>query len=64
MKSPKVAAIGVDEIQWQKGYKYPTLVYQIDSVQKRLLWLGEARKESTLQAFFDWFGMVANDLSS
>jgi len=53
----KVTAIGVDEIQWQKGHKYLTLVYQIDSARKRLLWLGEARKESTLQAFFDWFGV-------
>ena len=52
----QVTAIGVDEIQWQKGHKYLTLVYQIDACHKRLLWLGEARKESTLQAFFDWFG--------
>ena len=51
-----VKAIGVDEIQWQKGHKYLTLVYQIDDFHKRLLWLGEARKESTLQSFFDWFG--------
>ena len=51
-----VKAIGVDEIQWQKGHKYLTLVYQIDDFHKRLLWLGETRKESTLQSFFDWFG--------
>jgi len=25
-----IAAIGVDEIQWQRGHKYLTLVYQID----------------------------------
>lgn len=51
-----VSAIGVDEIQWRKGHKYLTLVYQIDAGSKRLLWLGKERKESTLQAFFDWFG--------
>ena len=27
----KVEAIGVDEIQWQKGHHYLTLVYQIDA---------------------------------
>ena len=52
----QVTAIGVDEIQWQKGHKYLTLVYQIDQNQKRLLWLGKERKESTLQGFFDEFG--------
>lgn len=52
----QVIAIGVDEIQWQKGHKYLTLVYQIDSACKRLLWVGQERKESTLQGFFDWFG--------
>jgi transposase len=51
-----VEAIGVDEIQWQKGHKYLTLVYQIDAHRRRLLWIGEERKESTLQAFFDSFG--------
>lgn len=51
-----VEAIGVDEIQWQKGHKYLTLVYQIDACQKRLLWIGQERKESTLQTFFDDFG--------
>jgi transposase len=25
-----ITAIGVDEVQWQKGHKYLTLVYQID----------------------------------
>lgn len=51
-----IEAIGVDEIQWQSGHKYLTLVYQIDSGAKRLLWMGEERKEATLQGFFDWFG--------
>jgi transposase len=52
-----IEAIGVDEIQWRRGHKYLTLVYQIDSDCKRLLWIGEERKEATLNRFFDWFGI-------
>lgn len=51
-----VQAIGVDEIQWRKGHKYLTLVYQIDQGCKRLLWLGQERREDTLESFFTWFG--------
>lgn len=50
-----IMAIGVDEIAWQKGHKYLTLVYQIDASCKRLLWVGENRSEETLKAFFRWF---------
>jgi transposase len=49
-------AIGVDEIAWKKGHKYLTLVYQIDSHCKRLLWIGKERKIKTLLRFFRWFG--------
>lgn len=49
-----IASIGVDEIQWQRGHKYLTLVYQIDDRCKRLLWIGEDRKEATIRSFFDW----------
>ncbi len=51
-----VWAIGIDEIAWQKGHKYMTLVYQIDTHCKRLLWIGKARKVKTLLGFFRWFG--------
>ena len=51
-----VEALGVDEIQWQRGHKYLTLVYQIDSGCKRLLWIGQERTEKTLGQFFDLFG--------
>ncbi len=51
-----VQAIGIDEIAWQRGHRYLTLVYQIDSHCKRLLWVGQARKVKTLLAFFRWFG--------
>jgi len=33
-----IEAIGVDEIQWQRGHRYLTLVYQIEDGMKRLLW--------------------------
>ena len=51
-----IKAIGIDEIQWQRGHKYLTLVYQIDASCKRLLWIGKERKAKTLLRFFRWFG--------
>jgi transposase len=51
-----VEAIGIDEIQYQRGHKYLTLVYQIDEHCRRLLWIGYERKEETLQKFFDLYG--------
>lgn len=51
-----VSAIGVDEIAWQKGHRYLTLVYQIDEGCRRLLWVGQDRKARTLLRFFRWFG--------
>jgi transposase len=35
----QIDAIGVDEIQYAKGHKYLTLVYQIDLDVTRLLWV-------------------------
>jgi transposase len=51
-----IEAIGVDEIAWQRGHRYLTLVYQIDGHCKRLLWIGEKRTVKTLLRFFHWFG--------
>lgn len=51
-----VESIGVDEISLQKGHKYLTLVYQIDTYRIRLLWIGEGRKVKTLLRFFRQFG--------
>lgn len=51
-----VRAIGIDEIAWQRGHRYLTLVYQIDAHCKRLLWVGNRRKVKTLLGFFRWFG--------
>lgn len=53
-----VAALGVDEIQWRKGHKYLTLVYQIQDGCKRLLWVGAERTEQCLRGFFDLFGPI------
>ncbi len=51
-----IEAIGVDEIHWHRGQNYLTLVYQIDSACKRLLWVGERRTVKTLLRFFRQFG--------
>ena len=51
-----ITAIGVDEVQWHKGQKYLTLVYQINNDCKRLLWLGKNRTEKTFHGFFDMLG--------
>ena len=56
-----ISAIGVDEIQYAKGHKYLTLVYQIDSGFTRLLWVGQERTIETFQAFF---AMLGTELSS
>jgi len=55
-----IFAIGVDEIQYAKGHKYLTLVYQIDDLT-RLLWVGKERTEECLQGFFS---MIGAELSS
>jgi transposase len=48
-----VTALGVDEIQYKKGHKYLTLVYQIDIHCRRLLWVGETRTKKCFEQFFD-----------
>jgi transposase len=51
-----VGAIGIDEVAWQRGPRFLTLVYQIDEGCRRLLWVGEKRRVKTLLGFFRWFG--------
>lgn len=51
-----ISSIGVDEVLWQRGHKYLTVVYQIDSECKRLLWVGKDRTIKTLLRFFRQFG--------
>ncbi|WP_459874135.1 transposase, partial [Endothiovibrio diazotrophicus] len=42
-----VRSIGIDEISRRRGQRYVTLVYQIDSHCKRLLWVGNKRRTRT-----------------
>jgi len=51
-----VTSIGVDDMLWHKGYKFLTVVYQIDTGLRRLLWVGQDRRAKTLLRFFRWFG--------
>ena len=51
-----IEALGIDEIAWQRGHRYLTLVSQTDAHCKRLLWVGRERKSETLHGFFDGFG--------
>jgi transposase len=51
-----ITAIGVDEVQFQKGHRYLTVVYQIDSACRRLLWIGPERTAKTLLRFFRMLG--------
>jgi transposase len=51
-----ITAIGVDEIQFQKGHRYLTVAYQIDSSCRRLLWVGQDRSARTLLRFFRMLG--------
>ena len=48
-----IQSIGVDEIQYRRGHKYLTLVYQLDAGSKRLLYVAKDRTERSLNGFFD-----------
>ena len=56
-----IRAIGVDEIQYAKGHKYLTLVYQIDQGLTRLLWVG---KERTIESFQGFFTVIGEPLAA
>ena len=56
-----IDAIGVDEIQYAKGHKYLTLVYQIDIGITRLLWVG---RERTIESFQGFFTTIGEELTS
>jgi transposase len=57
----QIDAIGVDEIQYSKGHKYLTLVYQIDLGVTRLLWVG---KERTIESFRGPFTTIGEEITS
>jgi transposase len=56
-----ILAIGVDEIQYAKGHKYLTLVYQIDQGITRLLWVG---RERTIESFQGFFTLIGDQLAA
>jgi transposase len=51
-----IGAIGVDEWCKGKGHDYVTLVYQIDSGCRRLLYVAEKRTVKSLEGFFEMLG--------
>lgn len=51
-----ITALGVDEIQWRRGHKYLTLVYQLGPHTKRLLYVAQDRTQASLRAFFALLG--------
>jgi transposase len=57
----QIDGIGVDEIQYSKGHKYLTLVYQIDLDVTRLLWVG---RERTIESFQGFFAVIGDELAS
>jgi transposase len=57
----QIDAIGIDEIQYAKGHKYLTLVYQIDLGITRLLWVG---KERTIESFQGFFTVIGEEVTS
>jgi transposase len=57
----QIDAIGVDEIQYAKGHKYLTLVYQIDLGVNRLLWVG---RERTIESFRGFFTVIGDQIAS
>jgi transposase len=57
----RIDAIGVDEIQYAKGHKYLTLVYQIDLGVTRLLWIG---RERTIESFQEFFKTIGDEVAT
>ncbi|MEK7281522.1 MAG: transposase [Chloroflexota bacterium] len=51
-----ITAIGFDEVFWHKPYKFLTVVYEIASGRRRLLWVGQDRTLKTTLRFFRWLG--------
>ena len=54
-----VTALGIDEVAWQRGHTYMTLVYDISGATKRLLAVAEHRTEASLRACLDGLGKPA-----
>ena len=57
----QIDAIGVDELQYAKGHKYLTPVYQVDLDVTRLLWVG---RERTIESFREFFTVIGDEPAS
>ena len=51
-----VTAVGIDEVAWQRGHTYLTLLYDISGGAKRLLAVAEHRTETSLRSCLDGLG--------
>ena len=52
----KVTAVGIDEVAWQRGHTYMTLIYDISGQAKRLLAVAEDRTEASLRSCLEELG--------
>lgn len=52
----KVTAVGIDEVAWQRGHTYMTLIYDISGPSKRLLAVAEDRTEASLRSCLEELG--------
>lgn len=55
LKNLNPRRIGVDEIAYEKGHKYLTIVRDLDL--NAVIWVGRKRKKDTLDQFFDEIGI-------
>ena len=53
LKNVNLTRIGVDEIAYEKGHKYLTIVRDVDN---GVIWVGDKRKKETLDKFFAELG--------
>lgn len=61
----EVTSIGVDEVKFhKKGTKFLTVVYQLDSGMRRLLWVGKYRTKICFRKFFEDMEEKKNDFCS
>jgi transposase len=54
-----LTALGVDEVAWQRGHTYLTLVYDIGGSTRRLLAVAQERTEASLRSCLDSLGAPA-----
>ena len=55
----ELTALGIDEIAWNRGHRYLTLVYDIGGETRRLLAVAEERTEASLRSCLEGLGEPA-----